>query len=308
MIPGMKTAFFEFIALAAIWGSSFLLMRLGAAEFGAWPSAFLRVAVAALCLSPWLFGRTQRALVRQHWRALAGVGLLNSALPFACYAYAVQHISTGLSSILNATTPLFGALVAWAWLGDRLNASRLMGLVLGFAGVAALVSNKLSTGAGLPADVLQGGQWLQGSVWAVLACLLATFCYALSASITKRYLSSLPPMLIAVGSLMSASVLLFVPALVYWPAAAVSASAWAAMLAAGVLCTGLAFVIYFRLIATLGPARTSTVTFLIPVFAISMGALLLGESVNSGLLLWAGVVLLGTALSSGLISFKRRQN
>jgi drug/metabolite transporter (DMT)-like permease len=291
-------------------------MRVGAAELGTWPVAFVRVGIAALCLWPWLLWRPQvglGALLRTHWRALLGVGLLNSALPFACYAFAVQHISTGLSAILNATTPLFGALVAWLWLRDALSPLRLLGLVLGFAGVAALVSGQLalphsmasatataaSTSTALAAEALASRR-----LWAVLACLLATLCYALSASLTQKHLKGMPPLLVAAASLTAASLALAVPAFIHWPDAAISPRAWLALLLAGALCTGLALFVYFRLIARLGSARTATVTFLIPVFALGFGVIFLNETITLPMLLWAAVVMLGTALSSGLIKAK----
>lgn len=130
----------DFVLLAAIWGASFLFVRLGAIAFGPLPTAALRVGIAALFLLPLLWWRGGVPELRRHWRVVFLVGVLNSAIPFACYAFALLAISTGLSAILNATTPLFGALVAWLWLKDRPQGSRIAGLVIGFAGVA------LSTG------------------------------------------------------------------------------------------------------------------------------------------------------------------
>ena len=132
----------EFLLLAAIWGASFLFMRLATVEFGALPTAALRVTIAALFLLPIMLFQGLGPQLRQHWKPVLLVGLLNSAIPFACFAFALLHITTGLSSILNATVPLFGALVAWLWLGDRLDRTRILGLMLGFAGVALLASDK----------------------------------------------------------------------------------------------------------------------------------------------------------------------
>ena len=117
----------EFVLLAALWGSSFLFMLLGAAEFGAWATAGLRVAIASLVLVPILFWAGHWPTLRQHARAILLIGLVNSAIPFALYAYALLHISTGVSAILNATTPLFGALVAWVWLKDVPGPARAIG-------------------------------------------------------------------------------------------------------------------------------------------------------------------------------------
>jgi drug/metabolite transporter (DMT)-like permease len=221
------------------------------------------------------------------------VGVLNSGIPFALFAFAVQHISTGLSSILNATVPMFGALVAWVWLKDRPDGQRILGLVLGFAGVALLTGN----------DTALDGR---ASAWAVLACLVASLCYGIAGSATKRYLSDIPPLVTAASSQVGATLALALPALWQAPAHLPGATAWAAIGALGVLCTGLAYVLYFRVMERVGPARTLTVTFLIPVFAVFYGVLLLGETVTPWMLLCGGVVVLGTALSSGVLRLNRR--
>ena len=282
----------EFVLLAAVWGASFLFMQQAAREFGALPTAFVRVAVAALCLLPLLLARGHWAALRRHWAPIFVCGLINSGIPFALYSFALLHIPTGLSSILNATVPLFGALVAWAWLGHRPGASRVLGLVIGFVGVALLASDKAGLNAGASAH------------WAALAmgaCLLATFSYAVAASFTHRYLSGIPPLVTATGSQIGAALGLALPALLTWPSVSPSAGAWSAVVALGVLCTGVAYVLYFRLIEQLGPARALTVTFTIPVFAIVYGVLLLGEAVTPWMLACGAVVLCGTTLATGLL-------
>jgi drug/metabolite transporter (DMT)-like permease len=139
-----RRSLIDFILLAAIWGASFLLMRLGAVEFGALPTAAMRVAVASLFLLPLLMLRGLAPQLHRHWKPVFVIGVLNSAIPFACFAYALLSITTGLSAILNATVPLFGALVAWLWLKDRPTGSRVLGLAVGFAGVAMLAWDKAS--------------------------------------------------------------------------------------------------------------------------------------------------------------------
>jgi drug/metabolite transporter (DMT)-like permease len=278
----------EFILLAALWGSSFLFMRLGALEFGVWATAGVRVAVASAFLAPVLWWHGRWPDLRRHARAILFVGLLNSALPFAFYAYAVQTVSTGLAAILNATAPLMGALVAWLWLKDRPGGLRALGLLIGFAGVVLLSWDKLGASAG-------------ADRWAVLACLGATLCYGLSASFTKKYLTGVHPLATATGSQFGAALVLAAPALYHWPAALPSAQAWGALLAVGILCTGIAYILFFRLIEHAGPAKAMTVTFLIPVFALLYGALLLGEAVTLRMLLGGGVVLSGVALALGLV-------
>lgn len=288
----------DFVLLSAIWGSSFLFMHLAAGPFGTMATAFGRVAIGALVLLPLLWWRGLGPQLRQHWKALCIVGLLNSGIPFAFYAFAVQSISTGLSAILNATTPMFGALVAWAWLKDRPDRSRITGLVIGFTGVALLAGEKASfhpNASGI------------APAWAVLACLGACLCYGLSASFTKRHLSGLPPLLTATGSLLGASAGLLLPTLWNLPARLPGATAWWALAAAGVLCTGLAYILFFRLIEQAGPARALAVPFVVPVFAVVYGALLLDEHITAWMVLCGAIVVLGTALSTGVLRLPARR-
>ena len=224
------------------------------------------------------------------------VGMLNSGIPFACFAFALLSITTGLSSILNATVPMFGALIAWLWLKDKPNASRMLGLLIGFAGVALLAWDK-ATFKPDASGVAPG--------WAVLACLLACVCYGISASYTKRYLTGMPPLVTAAGSQIGASLGLALPAVWFWPARMPGTHAWLALLAVGVLCTGVAYIVFFRLIENAGPPRALSVTFVVPVFAVLYGVLLLGETVTPWMLLCAAIIVCGTALSTGLLRLWR---
>jgi drug/metabolite transporter (DMT)-like permease len=282
----------DFVLLAAIWGASFMFMRTGAREFGPLPTAGIRVLIGALFLLPILVWKGHGPVLRKHWKLTLAVGVVNSAIPFACFSYALLSISTGLTSIINATVPMFGALVAWIWLKDRPGASRIAGLLLGFGGIALLAWDKVS----LPADS-------SGTApgWAVLACLTACLCYGVAASIAKRYMGGLPSLVSATGSQLGASIALMPLALAFWPQQPVSVSAWASVLALGVVCTGVAYILYFRLIERAGPARALTVTFGIPVFAILYGVLLLGEQVTLRMLLCGLVIVAGTTLSTGLL-------
>ena len=282
----------EFILLAALWGASFLFMRLGTLEFGPLPTAGLRVAIASLALLPVMLSRGLWPQLRQHWKPVMICGLINSAIPFALFSFALLSISTGLSSILNATVPLFGALVAWLWLGDKPGASRTVGLVIGFIGVALLASGKASFKPDASGAV---------TAWGILACLLATISYAVAASFTRRYLSGLNSLMVATGSQIGAALGLALPTLLMWPAQAPSLKAWGALLALGTLCTAVAYVLFFRLIERLGPARAITVTFTIPVFAVFYGVTLLGETVTAWMLFCGVIVLCGTALATGLV-------
>ncbi len=288
----------EFVLLAALWGSSFIFTYLSVADFGPVPTAFVRCAIGALVVLPLALGRGHAAALRRHWKAAALVGILNAAVPFALFGFALQFITTSLSAILNATSPMFGALVAWVWLRDRPGVSRLVGLAIGFAGVAALASDKGSFA--LP------GVGATATTWAVLACLLSCLCYGTSASAAKLRLGGVPPLVTSVAGNFGAALGLAVPALWLAPARMPSASAWLAVTVLGVACTGIAYVLYFRLVERIGPARALSVPFLMPVFAVIYGAIFLGEEVTAWMLLCGAVIVLGTALATGVLSLPRR--
>lgn len=287
----------DFVLLAAIWGASFLFMRTAVVELGAIPTAGLRVAIASLFLMPLLLARGLGTTLRQNWKQVLVIGTLNSGLPFVCFSFALLSITTGLSSILNATTPLFGALIAWAWLKDKPNGSRILGLVIGFVGVALLAWDKASFKP--DASGVSSG-------WAVLACLVATLCYGISASFTKRYMAGLPSLVSATGSQLGASLGLLPLTWWFWPQRSVSLNAWLAVIALGVLCSGVAYILYFRIIERAGPSRALAVTFAIPVFAVLYGVVLLGEVVTPWMVGCGLVIVAGTALSTGLLTLSRK--
>ena len=279
----------ELFVLAAIWGASFLLMRIAAPALGAFPLMALRVGLAALVLLPLLAMQGGLGILLRRWKALLVVGFFASALPFVFYGYALQSVSAGFASIVNATTPLFTALVAWAWLNDRLSGTALAGMLLGLFGVIVLVWGQASFSAG-------------GSGWAVLACLGATLSYGIAAALTKRHLTGVPPMVTATGSQLFATLVLLAPAIASWPAQLPGAKVWLAVVVLAVVCTGLAYVIFFRLMASVGPSRTVTVTFLIPAFGMFWGAAVLDETISLRMLLGCGVILLGTGLATGVLA------
>ena len=227
---------FELLLLGAIWGASFLFMRLGAADFGALALSFLRVAGATLLLLPLLAWRGELPVLRRHWRAIAVVGVINSALPFVLFTLAALVLATGLMAVFNATAPIWGAFFAWVWLGERLDRGRLLGLAIGVSGVVGLAWGKagFTVGAGGMSPAL-----------GIAACVAATALYGLAANYTRKRLTGVAPMALAAGSQLSATAVLALPALWAWPALPVSATAWGAALMLAVLCTGLAYVLYF---------------------------------------------------------------
>lgn len=285
----------DLLTLAALWGASFLFMRVGVVDFGAMPLAFLRVALASLALLPLLVWKGLWPALRAHWKPIALVGIVNSALPFMAYTYAALSITAGLSAVFNATSPLWVGLIAWLWLRDRLDATRTLGLCVGFCGVLWLAWDKASFKPG--ADGMTAG-------WAVLACLAATVCYGFGANITKRYLTGVPPLAVAAGSQLAATGVLLWPAWWLWPAATPGLRAWFSAAVLGTVCTGAAYLLFFRLIAHVGPAKAITVSFLIPLFAVLWGGVFLGETITLVMTGACAVIIVGTALSTGLVGLR----
>lgn len=286
----------ELLMLAALWGASFLCMRLGAGEFGPVALAGLRVLGAALFLLPWLLLRGQLAALRARWRPIAVVGLTNSALPFLAYSYAALSLSAGLASIFNATAPLWAALIAWLWLKDRLTAARTLGLAIGFGGVLWLVWRNVAVSIGPQAAA---DAWAMRA--AIAACVGATLCYGWSACFTKKHLAGVAPLAVATGSQLAAALLLAPAMLWWWPAQSPSPRAWLAAALLAFACTGVAYVMYFRLIARIGPANAIAVTFLIPLFAVGWGWLVLGEALTATMAIGGAIIVLGTALATGVL-------
>jgi drug/metabolite transporter (DMT)-like permease len=245
------------------------------------------VVIAALLLLPLLALRGGLGELRARAGPIAVVGAINSALPFALIAYATLSLTAGFASILNATSPLWGGLVAHVWLRERLTPLRVVGLAVGFAGVVLLAWGKVA------------GQ--SGGGLAVMASLAAPLSYGVAASYTKRKLSGASPLAVAAGSQLAAALMLLPFAAASWPARPVSPLVWGSVVALGVACTGAAYTLYFRLIKHVGPARAIAVTFLVPPFATAWGWLFLGEAVTGQMILGGLVVLGGTALATGLV-------
>ncbi|MEJ7136982.1 DMT family transporter [Amphibiibacter pelophylacis] len=289
--PKSSALYAQLVLLAAIWGGSFLFMRMGGGEFGPVALAGLRVIGAGLLLWPLLMLRGQTRHVWPHAGHILVVGLLNSALPFLCYAYATRHITAGASAIFNASTPLWSAVIAWLWLGDRLGRTRVLGLALGFGGVVALAGSRASGASGSALSEL---------LLAVLACLAATMMYGVAANYAKRHLAGVPSMAVAAGSNAFAGLLMVGPTIWFWPAQPPSAGAWVAMALLALVCTGVAYVLYYHLIQNLGPSNASSVTFLVPLFAALWGWVVLSEPVTLDMIAAGSVIFAGTALVMGL--------
>jgi drug/metabolite transporter (DMT)-like permease len=282
----------DLVLLGALWGASFLFMRVAAPHFGAVALAALRVAGAALFLLPLLAARNGVGTLRQHWRPIGLVGVTNSALPFLCFGYAALTLSAGLSSILNATSPLFGAMIAMAWLHESSSATRVGGLLVGFVGVVALAWDQAA---------LKSGADTRSAAVAMGLCLGAAALYGFSASFARRALSGVDALAVAAGSQLAAALVLAGPAFWAWPATRPGTRDWLAVAALALPCTGVAYVLYFRLIARVGPANAIAVTYLVPAFAMLWAGLFLAESVTPGMLGSCALILFGTGLSTGMI-------
>lgn len=280
------------LLLAAVWGASFLFMRLGAPEFGPVALICLRMLIAAAFLIPILAMRRRLPELLQNWRQLTMLGIFNSALPFLLLSYSLLYVTAGFSSIINATAPLWGAIVARLWLDERLPASGIAGVILGFAGVVILTADTESLS-------------LPGSGMAAAAAVAGAFFYGLGANYARRYTQHLNSLTVATGSMLFPALILVPAGYCLWPAEQPSARAWLAVLAMGTLSTSFAYILYFRLIASAGPSRAITVAYLIPVFAVFWGALLLDEAITRAMVLGCIVIFLGTALATGVLRRRR---
>ncbi|MES2073150.1 MAG: DMT family transporter [Pseudomonadota bacterium] len=276
------------LSLSAIWGASFLFLRIVAPVLGALPTAFFRVLFATAGLLVLLLAMRIKWNMQGKLGAAMLLGVVNSGIPFVMYSIAAKVLPAGYSAILNATTPLMGVLIGALFFKDKLTGAKIAGVLFGLAGVAVLTR----TGpVELSGDVLLGAA----------ACLVATACYGLASFLTKRWISDkggLDSKLVAFASQLGATALLL-PFFAYTatsqpPASWGNTGVWLAVAGLGFICTSLAYILYFKLIANLGPVKSLTVTFLIPPFGVLWGALFLGEQLS-----WAhaiGGALIGVAV------------
>jgi len=271
------------VALAAIWGAAFIFMRVAAPVLGPAWTPELRVLIGGLALLAWFRAIRFDPGLRVHWRFYLLIGTVNIAIPFVLYSFASMHAPASLLSITNATSPIFG--LAWAALfrDERITLRKAVGLSLGVAGVALIAQP--SSAASEP---------LFG--WAVAAALGACCAYGLAGPLIKRYQGSASPRGMAAGNQLAAAVVLIPLLPLLPPLAAPTALVIANMLALALLASGVAFILYFRLIADVGATRALTVTYLIPLFGILWGWLFLGEALPAAALAGGVLILAGTVL------------
>jgi drug/metabolite transporter (DMT)-like permease len=271
----------EWLLLGALWGASFLFMRVAAPEFGPVSLIAMRVSIAAVFLTTPILARGELSVMFRYWKQLAVLGALNSAAPFTLFAYATMYMTAGDAAVLNATAPLFGGVIGYVWFHEVLSVHKTTGLAIGFGGVVILVWGKLSGVA---------------SVTPLVAGLAAAVMYGIAAHYSKRSLKNVQPLVVSAGSLFAASLMLMPLAVMTWPTTNPSNKSWLCVAALGIGCTAIAYLLYFRLLKNVGPSKAMTVAYLIPVFGILWGFLLLQETVT--LATWIGglTVLAGTSL------------
>ncbi len=229
----------ELTLLGAIWGCSFLFMRVAVPSFGPFALVEVRLVLGALVLLPFLW-RARAQFPPRRWLWLAPIGLINSALPFVLFAYAAEQAPAAIGAICNAMTVLFAALIAFLFFGEKIGMRRAGALLVGFAGVVVLATAKVS---GLSIGT------------AVIAGAAASLLYGLGVNLVKRHMTGLPSAAAAAATLSCASLWMLPMAVTHWPQAAIPLKAWGAAIALGVACTGLAFLMFYRLIGRIGPSR-----------------------------------------------------
>jgi drug/metabolite transporter (DMT)-like permease len=273
------------LTLAALWGGSFLAIRVAAPAFGPFGLIDSRVLLAAVVLLLVVALRRQRVSLRAHWRGYLLLGAVNAAAPFTLIAAAELQLTASLAAILNAVTPLFAALVGAVWLREALTPRKVGGFLLGLVGVALVVgwSSLPLTGA----TILAAG-----------ASVLAAFCYAVGGVLVKARFSAISPLTLAVGQQIGAGIELLPMATLQLPAAVPPPAAILAMLYLAVAGTAIAYLLYFHLVAQVGPSNTLSVTLLVPIFGVLWSELFLAEPIGASTLVGLAVVLAGVLLAT----------
>jgi drug/metabolite transporter (DMT)-like permease len=289
----------ELGVLSLLWGAAYLFTRSAVPEFGPVTLIALRMGIAAVLLLPVLAMRGGLPVLRRHAALFALQGTAFTALSFVLIAWSALTLSAGLTAVLNATAPMFGAIVAWLWLGERIGGWRRVGLLVGIAGVTVLLWGRMSLR--MDASTMAVG-------WAVLAGLGSSLIWGVSANFARVRMSGIDPLAMTVGTMLAAALALAPLAWAEWQGAwgeprvsLPGLRAWAEAVFLGVASSGLGMLMYFRLLREVGTVPTMSVTFLNPVVAIVSGALYLGEAITLQTVAGSAVVLAGTALAVGLL-------
>lgn len=270
--------------LAAVWGSSFLFMRIASPEFGPISLIAVRLFISAIALFPFLLHRKEISLVLANWPRFLWSGLNTTAIPFTLFSYVTLSLTAGYTSLLNGTVPMFSAIIAWFWLNEKLSLVGVAGLILGFLGVFILASPE-----GLNSQVL----WLP-----VVAALCAAAFYGYGSCFSRLHMQGFSSITIAAGTQFFAALFMLPFGLLFWPDTTPSMLSWLSVVALGVFSTALSLIFFFRLLQQVGVANTVSVAYLIPVFGIFWGYLFLDEVVTSAMLIGGVGIFMGIALTT----------
>ena len=283
-----------FITLSFMWSISFVFYRIGVPEFGSLAFASLRVVFAALTMVIFLFvSPKDRAGIVKRWKILTIVGLFSAAIPFILFSFSAQTVNAGVLAVMNAAVPMMSGFIASTFFNEKLTKKQILGLFIGVIGVVILMSENLFTG--------QGASDLGSNLLPLGYALLGAVGYAVGANVTRNYLEDISPVAITAGSLIIASVVMLPIAVYNFPYhEVISLKAWVSVICIGVFSTAIALVFMNQLIKSIGPMRATSITLVIPIFAITLGYLLLGEALDIGAIIGSIVILIGTYLSLNL--------
>lgn len=279
-----------FITLSFMWSLSFIFYRIGVPEFGSLAFASLRVVLAGLTMLVFvLVKKKNRQGILKNWKVLSLVGLFSAAIPFILFSFSARSVNAGVLAVLNASVPMISGFIASTFFKDRLSKKQILGLVIGVIGVVILMSENL-----FGEQAATSGSGLLSMGYALLACV----GYAVGANITRNYLDNVSPVAITAGSLIIGSVIMLPVALYEFPyGKSISLTAWVSVICIGVLSTAIALIFMNQLIKSIGPMRATSITLVIPIFAIILGYLLLGEALDTPAIIGSVVILFGTYLS-----------
>lgn len=271
------------LLLSAIWGGSFIFMRILSPVFGAVGTACLRALIAGVFLLIYFTFTKYKINWKRDWRFLLVIGIINSAIPFFCYSFAALYIPASLSVIINSMSPMFGAVFATAILKEKLTITKGFGLLFGTFGVALITGSKSA----------KSGVFVY---LAIAACLIATICYGFSGAIIKKYAKGIEAKAMAGGSQFFAGLALLPFLIVGGTKSDINFQIAIIAVVFAVLCSAIAYLIYYHLMKEIGPTKTLTVTFIMPVFGILWGFIFLNEKLIPQMLIGGIIILLGTFL------------
>ena len=284
-----------FFTLSFMWSLSFIFYRVGVPEFGSLAFASLRVVLAGFTMLVFvLLNPKNRQGIQENYKALTVVGLLSAAIPFVLFAFSAQTVNAGVLAVLNASVPMMSGFIASTFFKDKLTKKQIAGLMIGIVGVFILMSESLFSEQ---SEATTFSSSLLPMSYGLLACV----GYATGANVTKNYLSEMSPIAITAGSLIIASLIMLPIAIYAFPyGKSISVKAWSSVICVGVFSTAIALIFMNQLIKNIGAMRATSITLVIPIFAIFFGYILLDEALDVGAIIGSVVILFGTYLSLNL--------